>query len=90
MSEKYPRVVRDKYRGHKNKRCLLGWCKEKVTRTATVETSYFRGEDNPEVYLCDTHGKKYNGKDSIPNPNYVDDDDLLGNKTAVFNHSVLE
>ena len=79
MSKHYPRVERERFhpKGKKKLKCISGNCLEPVTRRITIQNSWFRGEDGQSHYACDAHGKKYRGKNSIPNPYYITDNEFL-------------
>ena len=77
----YPRLMRERFHPIGKKelklKCLVLGCREPVRSKVVVQYSWFRGEDGDPHYLCNTHGKKYNGANSIPNPFYVSDKDPL-------------
>lgn len=77
----YPRVIREQFHPIGKKqlrlRCIVRSCQETITRRVVIEYSWFRGEDGAPCYLCNRHGKKYRGKSSVPNPDYVSDKEFL-------------
>jgi len=77
----YPRVVRERLSPHvrrdRGKRCSVPGCTEGAAQRITLEVSWLRGEDQPRGFLCLRHGKKYQGANSLPNPNYWTDDMIV-------------